>query len=264
MQLGGEPAFSLPHCGQFSLPLCPTCASDPTLHGLWALALHFRPRARTSGRGTGSPSSPHSTPAHHTFGTSVLPCRGAGSTSSAPISRASILETFSPPHQFFIICVLGRHLQHREVPRPGVESERQLPAYTTATAMQDPSHVCDLHHNSRQHRILNPLSEARDGTHILLDPSWIHFHCATRGLPPISFSEESASADAQVAPRFSPLLMALRRCLLPLLSRTSHGWYDHISLCCPLPLDSKRPEGKTAAAWLTLHLTSCGTWRFPG
>ena len=31
--------------------------------------------------------------------------------------------------------------------------------------MQDPSWVCDLHHSSCQHWTLNPLSEARDGTH---------------------------------------------------------------------------------------------------
>ena len=29
----------------------------------------------------------------------------------------------------------------------------------------------DLHHSSQQHRILNPLSEARDLTHILMDTS---------------------------------------------------------------------------------------------
>ena len=51
-----------------------------------------------------------------------------------------------------------------EVPRLGVESELQLPAYTIATAAQDPSCVCDLHRSSRQHKILNPLIEARDGT----------------------------------------------------------------------------------------------------
>ena len=38
-----------------------------------------------------------------------------------------------------------------EIPRLGVESELQLLAYATATAMQDPSHVCDLHHSSQQH-----------------------------------------------------------------------------------------------------------------
>ena len=31
-----------------------------------------------------------------------------------------------------------------EVPRLGVESELQLPAYTTATATWDPSHICEL------------------------------------------------------------------------------------------------------------------------
>jgi len=36
-----------------------------------------------------------------------------------------------------------------EVPRLGVESELQLPAYTTAPAMPVPCHICDLHHSSR-------------------------------------------------------------------------------------------------------------------
>ena len=49
-----------------------------------------------------------------------------------------------------------------EVSRLGVESKLQLPACATATAMPDPSRVCDLHHNSRHRRILNPLSKARD------------------------------------------------------------------------------------------------------
>ena len=43
-----------------------------------------------------------------------------------------------------LACFLGPHLQHMEVPRQGDESELQLQAYTTATATQDPSHVCDL------------------------------------------------------------------------------------------------------------------------
>ena len=51
-----------------------------------------------------------------------------------------------------------------EVPRRGVKSELELPAYTTATAMRDLSRVCDLHHSSWQRCILNPLSEARDQT----------------------------------------------------------------------------------------------------
>ena len=58
-----------------------------------------------------------------------------------------------------------------EVPRLGVELELQLPAY--AIALWDPSRVCELHRSSRQRQILKPLSEARDGTHSLMDPSWV-------------------------------------------------------------------------------------------
>ena len=58
-----------------------------------------------------------------------------------------------------------------EVPRLGVESELQLLAYTTVTATWDLGHICDLHYSSRQCQILNPLSEAREGTHILMEAS---------------------------------------------------------------------------------------------
>ena len=37
----------------------------------------------------------------------------------------------------------------------------------------DPSHVSNLHHSSGQRQILNPLSEARDWTLILMETSWI-------------------------------------------------------------------------------------------
>ena len=55
-----------------------------------------------------------------------------------------------------------------EIPRLGFESELQLPAYTPAIAMQNLSHVCDLHLSSRQQQILNSLSKARDQTCILM------------------------------------------------------------------------------------------------
>ena len=60
-----------------------------------------------------------------------------------------------------------------DVPRIGVELELQLPAYTTATAMQDPNHICNLHHSLQQSQILNPLSKVRNRTHILMDTSWV-------------------------------------------------------------------------------------------
>ena len=48
--------------------------------------------------------------------------------------------------------------------------------YTTATAMPDPSHICNLHHHSSQQRqILNLLSEAREQACILMDTSQICF-----------------------------------------------------------------------------------------
>ena len=63
-----------------------------------------------------------------------------------------------------------------------VELELQLPAYATATAMQDPSHVCHLP-SSQQCWTVNPLSEARDQNHILTDTSWVCYHWATMGTP---------------------------------------------------------------------------------
>ena len=46
----------------------------------------------------------------------------------------------------------------------GDRMELQVPAYTTATATPDPSHICNLHHSSWQRQILNALSKARDQT----------------------------------------------------------------------------------------------------
>ena len=70
-----------------------------------------------------------------------------------------------------------------EVPRLGDESGLQLPAYATATATRDPSRICDLKHSSWQHWILDPLSRARDGTHILMDASQVHYRWAMTRTP---------------------------------------------------------------------------------
>ena len=76
---------------------------------------------------------------------------------------------------FFFLCVfLGL----------GVESELQLLAYTTATATRDLSRIYDLHHSHHsiwRLQILNPLSEARDRTHIFTDTGWVHYHWAMTG-----------------------------------------------------------------------------------
>ena len=78
---------------------------------------------------------------------------------------------------------LGPHPRHIEVPRLGVQSELQLPVYTTATATRDPSLVRDLHHSSWQCWIFNPWSEARDRTGKLTVPSRICFRYAMSGTP---------------------------------------------------------------------------------
>ena len=51
----------------------------------------------------------------------------------------------------------------------GIKLELQLLAYTTATAMPDPSRICDLEHSLQYCQILNPLSMARDPAYILVD-----------------------------------------------------------------------------------------------
>ena len=73
----------------------------------------------------------------------------------------------------FVFAFGGPHLWHMEVPRLGVELERQLLAYATATAVPDPSRICDPHHSSHQCQILDPRSEARDRTCIFMDPSGV-------------------------------------------------------------------------------------------
>ena len=66
---------------------------------------------------------------------------------------------------------LRPHLWYMEISGPGIESELQLPVYTTATATWDPSHSCDLCHSLQQHQILNPPSKAGDQTCIVTDIS---------------------------------------------------------------------------------------------
>ena len=111
--------------------------------------------------------------------TPVTHSQGVSNMGSHLVPRVSSL--------FIYLCIilsfLGPHSWHMEVPRLGVESELLLPAYTTATATLDPSHVWDLHLSSQQRGILNPRSEARDRTCNLMVPSRICFHCSTTGTP---------------------------------------------------------------------------------
>ena len=73
----------------------------------------------------------------------------------------SVEQAYMYSFSHFFFFFKGLHLWHMEVPRLGLESELQLPAYTTATVMPDPSCICNQHHISQQCCILNPLREAR-------------------------------------------------------------------------------------------------------
>ena len=54
-------------------------------------------------------------------------------------------------------------VQLKDPEKHWVELELQLQAYVTGAATLDPSH------SFQHHQILNPLSKARDGTHILTE-----------------------------------------------------------------------------------------------
>ena len=82
-------------------------------------------------------------------------------------------SSLCPFLSFFVF--LEPYPRHIEVSRLEVESELQLLAYATATATTDQSLVCDLLHTPQQHWVLNPLSEARDQSCILMDASLICF-----------------------------------------------------------------------------------------
>ena len=83
---------------------------------------------------------------------------------------------YTPPNSltwwfffFFFLVLLGLHPGHMEVPRLGGELELQKLAYTQP--QQDLRHICNLHHSSPQHWILNPPSEARSRARILMAAS---------------------------------------------------------------------------------------------
>ena len=73
------------------------------------------------------------------------------------------------------------------VPRPGVKSELQLLAYTTAAVTPDPSYQRNLYHSLQQYCIFNSLSKTRDHTWILMDTSQV--------LNPLSHKGKSINQD---------------------------------------------------------------------
>ena len=102
---------------------------------------------------------------------------------------------------FFFFLPFGPHSRNMEVPRLGVEWELQLLSDTTAIAIRALSFIRNLYHSSQQCRTPDPLSEAKDRTHILMDTSQICFLCATTEIRSFSFNNcknQDAQLESQV------------------------------------------------------------------
>ena len=82
-----------------------------------------------------------------------------------------------------------------EFSRLGIWIRAVAVGYAIATAVPDPSCICNLHHSSWQCQILNPLNKARDRTCFLMDMSQICFHCTTAGTPAIIFLDSSPATE---------------------------------------------------------------------
>ena len=73
--------------------------------------------------------------------------------------RCATMRT--PSFFFFFFFCLFCLFRATPVAYGGSQAGGLIGAYTTATAMPDPSRLCDLHHSSWQCWILDPLSKAR-------------------------------------------------------------------------------------------------------
>ena len=111
----------------------------------------------------------------------------------------------------YLLSFLVPHPWHMEVSRLGVKSEQQLQAYIIAIAMQNLSCICGLHHSSTQLQILNPLSKARDGIHILMDTSQIHFCCPTIGTPFLLCKRTISNSQSHLMISYFSILSFLKK-----------------------------------------------------
>ena len=102
------------------------------------------------------------------------------------VTKASFTDWRTP---LATACTLSFFCLFRATPAAYGGSQARSRIRATAAGLHhspatpDPSHVCNLRPSAQQRRILNPLSEARDGTRNLIVPRRIRFHCATAGTP---------------------------------------------------------------------------------
>ena len=77
----------------------------------------------------------------------------------------------------YLFIYLGLHLQHMEVPRLGTES-LALAAGLRHSPLGPTQHLRPTPHLTAMPKVpshLNPLSEARDQSHVFMDPSQVHY-----------------------------------------------------------------------------------------
>ena len=172
--LGIEKIGVLQWCSRLKIWCCHCCGSGYCYSQVQSLAWGVPTVVKGDWWNLGNAEMHIHSPAQHS-GLRIQCCHSCG---------LDLIPGLETPGNFFFSCFLGPNLGHREVPRLVVELELlQLLAYTTAIAAPDLSLVCDLHHNSWQCWILNPLTEARDRTHILMDTVWVHYCWAVTGTP---------------------------------------------------------------------------------
>ena len=113
----------------------------------------------------------------------------------------TLLDLIDTIFFFSFLGFLGPYVQHMEVFRLGVESQLQLLTYTTATAVQDLSHVCNLHHTSQQCQIPDTLS-TEQGQGLNLNPHGYQqdFCWVTTGTPNTIFKQILLQGDSQLNP----------------------------------------------------------------
>ena len=111
--------------------------------------------------------------------------------------------------------------------------------------------ICDVHHGSRQHQILNPLSKTRGQTRILTATSQVRYHWATLGTRiyvfTLSFSMRIILSFqiSKLFPGFSPSTY-IHICWAP--ATREHWSYTHTcSTATPTPIstDAERIREKT-------------------
>ena len=112
---------------------------------------------------------------------------------------------FFPPF-FFFSFFFGHACDMREFlgpvikpvpqqwPGPLQQSRWSCSCWPMPQPIPDPSRICDLHCSSQQHRIINPLSEDRDWTLVLMDTSQVHLKSSAPGSCPFSFGWTLSSA----------------------------------------------------------------------